>query len=120
MSKAILVLFKDYEELCEWGTEYLLPIARRDHYSQYFDCHSDTLYNLGLMKRSTTRGRAANDVYFVNCSIDDCNDEYFFTDLRIMKSWGTKVHYDLKDTEDFQSKLKMIDAKWKLCEKQNH
>ena len=105
MSKAILVLFKDYKELREWGTEYLLPIARRDDYSQYFDCWSDTHYKLGLMERSTTIGYLADDVYFVNCSIDDCEDEEFFRDLQVMKKWGTKVHYDPKDTEKFQEEL---------------
>ena len=114
IKKAILVLFKDYKELREWGTDYLLPIARRDDYSQYFDCWSDTHYKLGLMERSTTIGYRADDVYFVNCSIDDCNDEEFFRDLHVMKRWGTKVHYDPKDTEELQSKLKMTDAKWKL------
>ena len=114
MSKGILVLFKDYKELREWATDYLLPIARRDDYSQYFDCRSDTHYKLGLMERSTIIGRYANDVYFVNCSIDDCNDEEFFRDLHVLKKWGTKVHYDPKDTEELQSKLKMTDAKWKL------
>ncbi|MBO5826893.1 MAG: hypothetical protein J6R59_00245 [Paludibacteraceae bacterium] len=114
INKAILVLFKDYKELREWGNDYLLPIARRDDYSQYFDCWSDTHYKLGLMERSTTIGYYADDVYFVNCSIDDCKDEEFFRDLQVMKKWGTKVHYDPKDTEELQSKLKMIDAKWKL------
>ena len=116
MSKGILVLFKDYKELREWGTEYLLPIARRDDYSQYFDCHSDTHYKLGLMERSTTIGRSADDVYFVNCSIDDCNDEEFFRDLHVLKSWGTKVHYDPKDTEELQSNFKRIDSMRKLYE----
>lgn len=114
MSKGILVLFKDYKELREWGTDYLLPIARRDNYSHYFDCWSDTHYKLGLMERSTTIGYRADDVYFVNCSIDDCNDGEFFRDLQVLKKWGTKVHYDTKDTEELQSKLKMTDAKWKL------
>lgn len=116
MSKGILVLFKDHKELREWGTDYLLPIARRDDYSQYFDCHSDTHYKLGLMERSTTIGRGANDVYFVNCSIDDCKDEEFFRDLQVMKKWGTNVHYDPKDTEEFQSKLKRIDSMRTLYE----
>ena len=31
-----------------------------------------------------------------------------------MKKWGTNVHYDTKDTEELQAKLKMTDAKWKL------
>ena len=114
MSKGILVLFKDYKELREWGTDYLLPIARRDDYSQYFDCWSDTHYKLGLMERSTTIGYRADDVYFVNCSIDDCKDEEFFRDLQVMKKWGSNVHYDTKDTEELQAKLKMTDAKWKL------
>lgn len=120
IKKSILVLFKDYKELREWGTDYLLPIARRDDYSYYFDCWTGTHYKLGLMERSTTFGYYAGDVYFVNCSIDDCKDEEFFMDLQIMKKWGTNVHYDPKDTEELQSNLKMIDAKWKLCEKQNH
>lgn len=114
MSKSILVLFKDYKELREWGTDYLLPIARRDSYSHYFDYWSDTHYKLGLMERSTTIGYYAGDVYFVNCSIDDCKDEEFFRDLQVMKKWGANVHYDIKDTEELQAKLKMIDAKWKL------
>ena len=97
--KGILVLFKAYKELRKWGVDYLLPIARRDDYSQYFDCHSDTHYKLGLMERNTTIGRSADDVYFVNCSIDDCKDEEFFRDLQVMKKWGTNVHYDPKDTE---------------------
>lgn len=116
MNKGILVLFKDYKELREWGTDYLLPIARRDDYSQYFDCWSDTHYKLGLMERSTTIGRNADDVYFVNCSLDDCKDEEFFRDLQVLKKRGTKVHYDLKDTEEFQSKLKRIDSMRKLYE----
>ena len=116
IKKAILVLFKDYKELREWGCDYLLPIARRDDYSQYFDCHSDTHYKLGLMERSTTIGRSANDVYFVNCSIDDCNDEEFFRDLQVLKKWGANVHYDPKDTEEFQSKLKRIDSMRTLYE----
>ncbi len=52
MSKGILILFKDRKELREWGTAYLLPVAKRDGDSQYFDHHSDTHYKLGLMKRS--------------------------------------------------------------------
>lgn len=114
IKKAILVLFKDYKELRKWGTDYLLPIARRYDYSQYFDCHSDTHYKLGLMERSTIIGRYANDVYFVNCSIDDCNDEEIFRDLQVLKSWGTNVHYDPKDTEDFQSNLKRVASMRKL------
>lgn len=114
IKKAILLCFKDYKELREWGSDYLLPIARRDDYSHYFDDWTDTDYKLGLMERSTTIGYRADDVYFVNCSIDDCNDEEFFRDLQVMKRWDTKVHYDPKDTEELQSKLKMIDAKWKL------
>lgn len=116
MSKGILVLFKDFKELREWGTEYLLPIARRDDYSQYFDCWTDTHYKLGLMDRSTTFGYYADDVYFVNCSTDDCKDEEFFRDLQVLKKWGTKVHYDTKDTEELQSNLKKIDSLWKLYE----
>ena len=114
IKKAILVLFKDYKELRKWGTDYLLPIARRDDYSQYFDCYSDTHYKLGLMERSTTIGYRADDVYFVNCSIDDCNDEEIFRDLQVLKSWGTNVHYDPKDTEDFQSNLKRVASMRKL------
>ena len=110
MSKGILVLFKDYKELCEWGSDYLLPIARRDDYSQYFDCWSGTHYKLGLMERSTTIGYRADDVYFVNCSIDDCNDEEFFRDLHVLKTWGTRVHYDQKDTEELQSNLKKLEV----------
>lgn len=114
MSKGILVLFKDHKELRGWGTEYLLPIARRDDYSQYFDCWTDTHYKLGLMERSTTIGRNADEVYFVNCSLDDCKDEEFFRDLQVLKKWGTKIHYDPKDIEEFQSNLKRIDSLWKL------
>lgn len=114
IKKSILVLFKDDKELREWGTDYLLPIARRDDYSHYFDCWTDTHYKLGLMERSTTFGYYAGDVYFVNCSIDDCKDEEFFIDLQMMKKWGANVHYDPKDIEELQSNLKMIDVKWKL------
>ena len=114
IKKAILVLFKDYKELREWGTDYLLPIARRDDYSQYFDCWTDTHYKLGLMERSTTFGYNADDVYFVNCSLDDCKDEEFFRDLHMLKAWGMNVHYDPKDTEDFQSNLKRVASLWKL------
>lgn len=116
MSKGILILFKDPKELREWGNEYLLPIAKRDDYSQYLDRHSDTHYKLGLMKRSTTIGRNANDVYFVNCSLDDCKDEEFLSDLHMLESWGTNIHRDPKDTEEFQSELERIASFWNLYE----
>lgn len=108
MSKGILILFKDPKELREWGNEYLLPVAKRDDDSQYFDRRSDTHYKLGLMERSTTIGRNANDVYFVNCSLDDCKDEEFLRDLQMLESRSTKIHRDPKDTEELQSKLERI------------
>ena len=116
MSKGILILFKDSKELREWGTDYLLPIAKRDDDSQYFDRHSDTHYKLGLMERSTTIGRNANEVYFVNCSIADCKDEEFLRDLQMLESWGTNIHRDPKDTEELQSKLERIASFWNLYE----
>lgn len=116
MSKGILVLFKDRKELREWGADYLLPVAKRDNDSQYFDSHSDTHYKLGLMERSTTRGRSADDVYFVNCSVGDCKDDEFFIDLKMLESWGTKIHYDSKDTEELQSKLEKTASVRKLYE----
>ena len=116
MSKGVLILFKDPKELREWGTEYLLPIAKRDDDSQYFDHRSDTHYKLGLMERSKTIGRNANDVYFVNCSLDDCKDEEFLRDLQMLESWGTNIHRDPKDTEELQSKLEKTASFWKLYE----
>ena len=116
MSKGVLILFKDHKELREWGTEYLLPVAKRDDDFQYFDRHSDTHYKLGLMERSTTIGRNANDVYFVNCSLDDCKDEEFLRDLQMLESWGTNIHRDPKDTEEFQSELERIASFWNLYE----
>ena len=116
MSKGVLILFKDRKELREWGTDYLLPIAKRYDDSQYFDSCSDTHYKLGLMERNTTIGRNADDVYFVNCSIADCKDEEFLRDLQMLESWGTNIHSDPKDTEEFQSKLEKIDSMKKLYE----
>ena len=116
MSKGVLILFKDHKELREWGTEYLLPVAKRDDDFQYFDRHSDTHYKLGLMERSTTIGRNANDVYFVNCSLDDCKDEEFLIDLQMLESWGANIHRDPKATEEFQSELERIASFWNLYE----
>ena len=56
----------------------------------------------------------------MKCSIDDCDDEDFKLTLRMLEKWGTKVHYDPKDTEKFQEELQTnldrIDSMMKLYE----
>ena len=116
INKTILLCFKDYDDLFKYRRE---SMNRLERYCEGFRAGS-TMYKLGLMNSSTACGLSANEIFFVNCSIDDCEDEDFKLTLRVLEKWGAKIHYDQKDTEELQSKLKMIDAKWKLCEKQNH
>jgi len=101
INKAILLCFKDYDELFKYRRETMRCL---EHYCEGFR-NGDTMYKLGLMNSSTACGLFVNEVFFVNCSIDDCEDEDFKLTLRVLEKWGTKVHYDPKDTEKFQEKL---------------
>ena len=116
INKTILLCFKDYDDLFRYRRENM---NRLERYCDGFR-NGDTMYKLGLMNSSTTCGLSASEVFFVNCSIDDCEDEDFKLTLRVLDKWGTKVHYDPKDTEKFQEELQAnldrIDSLRKLYE----
>ena len=101
INKVILLCFKDYPDLFKYRRE---SMNRLERYCDDFR-NGDTVYRLGLMDSSTACGLSASEVFFVNCSIDDCDDEDFKLTLRILETQGTKVHYDPKDTEKFQEEL---------------
>ena len=101
IKKAILLCFKDYDDLFRYRRETMRHLER---YCDGFR-NGDTMYKLGLMNSSTACGLSASEVFFVNCSIDDCEDEDFKLTLRVLEKWGAKVHYDPKDTEKFQEEL---------------
>lgn len=114
INKTILLCFKDYDDLFKYRRE---SMNRLERYCDNFR-NGDTVYRLGLMDSSTACGLSASEVFFVNCSIDDCEDEDFKLTLRVLEKWGTKVHYDPKDTEKFQEELQAefdrIDSVMKL------
>lgn len=116
INKAILLCFKDYDDLFRYRRE---TMNRLERYCDGFR-NGDTMYKLGLMNSSTTCGLSVDEVFFVNCSIDDCEDEDFKLTLRVLEKWRTKVHYDPKDTEKFQEELQAnldrIDSLRKLYE----
>lgn len=116
INKIILLCFKDYDDLFRYRRE---SMNRLERYCDDFR-NGDTIYRLGLMNSSTACGLSASEVFFVNCSIDDCEDEDFKLTLRVLEKWGTKVHYDPKDIEKFQeelqAKLDRIDFVMKLIE----
>ena len=92
INKIILFCFKDYDDLFRYRRENMSRLER--HYDRFRN--GDTMYKLGLMNSSTACGLFVNEVFFVNCSIDDCRDEDFKLTLRVLEKCGTKVHYDLK------------------------
>ena len=114
INKTILLCFKDYDDLFRYRRE---SMNRLERYCDDFR-NGDTVYRLGLMNSSTACGLSASEVFFVNCSIGDCEDENFKLTLRVLEKWGTKVHYDPKDTEKFQEELQAnldkIDSLMKL------
>ncbi len=116
INKTILLCFKDYDDLFRYRRE---TMRRLERYCDGFR-NGGTMYKLGLMNSSTACGLSADEVFFVNCSIDDCEDEDFKLTLRVLDKWGTKVHYDPKDTEKFQEELQAnldrIDSLMKLYE----
>lgn len=93
INKTILLCFKDYDNLFRYRRESMNRLER------YYDGfrNGDTMYKLGLMNSSTACGLSANEVFFVNCSIDDCEDEDFKLTLRALEKCGTKIHYESKD-----------------------
>lgn len=101
IKKTILLCFKDYDDLFRYRRE---TMRRLEHYCDGFK-NGNTMYKLGLMNSSTACGLSVDEVFFVNCSIDDCEDEDFKLTLRVLEKWRTKVHYDPKDTEKFQEEL---------------
>ena len=116
INKAILLCFKDYDDLFRYRRE---TMRRLERYCDGFR-NGDTMYKLGLMNSSTACGLSVDEVFFVNCSIDDCEDEDFKLTLRVLDKWGANVHYDPKDTEKFQEELQAnldrIDSMRKLYE----
>lgn len=101
INKAILLCFKDYDDLFRYRRE---TMKRLERYCDGFR-NGDTMYKLGLMDSSTACGLSVDEVFFVNCSIDDCEDERFKLTLRVLEKRGSKVYYDPKDTEKFQEEL---------------
>ena len=101
INKLILLCFKDYDDLFRYRRESMIRLER---YCEGFR-NGDTMYKLGLMNSSTACGLSVNEVFFVNCSIDDCDDEDFKLTLRMLEKCCAKVHYDPKDTEKFQEEL---------------
>ena len=98
INKAILLCFKDYDDLFRYRREIM---RRLERYCDGFR-NGDTMYKLGLMNSSTACGLSVDEVFFVNCSIDDCEDEDFKLTLRVLEKWGAKVHYDPSGTlEEF-------------------
>ena len=116
INNVILLCFKDYPDLFKYRRE---SMNRLERYCDGFR-NGDTIYKLGLMNSSTACGLSASEVFFVNCFIDDCEDEAFKLTLRVLDKCGTKVHYDPKDTEKFQEELQAnldrIDSLRKLYE----
>ena len=101
INKIILLCFKDYDDLFRYRRENM---SRLERCCEGFR-NGDTMYKLGLMNSSTICGLSVNEVFFVNCSIDECQDEDFKITLRVLEKCGSKVHYDPKDTEEFQEEL---------------
>lgn len=116
INKIILLCFKDYDDLFRYRRENM---SRLERYCDGFKT-GNTMYKLGLMNSSTACGLSVNEVFFVNCSIDNCVDEDFKFTLRVLEKCGTKVHYGPNDTEDFQEELQAnfdrIDSLMKLYE----
>ena len=112
INKTILLCFKDYDDLFKYRRE---SMNRLERYCEGFRAGS-TMYKLGLMDSSTACGLSADEVFFVNCSIDDCEDEDFKLTLRVLEKWGAKIHYDPKDTEELQSNLERFVSLMKLYE----
>lgn len=116
INKIILLCFKDYDDLFRYRHENMSRLKR---YCDGFRT-GNTMYKLGLMNSSTACGLSANEVFFVNCTINECQDEDFKLTLRVLEKCGTKVHYDPNDTEDFQEELQAnldrIDSLGKLYE----
>ena len=93
ISKIILLCFKDYDDLFRYRRENMSCLER---YCDGFR-NGDIMYKLGLMNSSTACGLSANEVFFVNCTIDECRDEDFKLTLRVLEKCGTKIHYDVKE-----------------------
>ena len=90
INKIILLCFKDYDDLFIYRRENM---GRLERYYDGFRS-GDIMYKLGLMNSSTVCGLSANEVFFVNCSINECRDEDFKLTLRVLEKCGTKVHYE--------------------------
>ena len=53
----------------------------------------DKIYKASVMDCSLSHGYFPNEVYFINCFLDDCKDEKFIEGLGFWESLGSVVHY---------------------------
>lgn len=53
----------------------------------------DKIYKAAVMDCNLFHDYFPNEVYFINCFVDDCKDEKFIEGLEFWESLGTVVHY---------------------------
>ena len=90
----ILLCFKSDKDLRYWENNdmsdlFKFSIRLGNHRYQV----EDKIYKAAVMNGSICRGYFPNEVYFINCFLDDCNDEKFIGELEFWEEIGTIVHY---------------------------
>ena len=90
----ILLCFKSDKDLRYWENNdmsdlFKFSIRLGNHRYQV----EDKIYKAAVMNGSICRGYIPNEVYLINCFLDDCNDEKFIDELEFWEGIGTIVHY---------------------------
>lgn len=90
----VLLCFKSDKDLQYWEKNDMSDFFK---YSIRLGGHryqiNDKIYKAAVMDCTLRHGYLPNDVYFINCFLDDCKDEKFIECLRFWESLGTVVHY---------------------------
>lgn len=90
----VLLCFKSDKDLQYWEKNNMSNFSKN---SIHLDCHcyqiDDKIYKAAVMDCNLCHGYFPNEVYFINCFLDDCKDEKFIEFLEFSESLGSVVHY---------------------------
>lgn len=93
-NKNILLCFKSNKDLHYWEKNDMSDFFKRSiRLSGHCYQIGDKIYKAAVMNCTLEHGYLPNEVYFINCFSDDCEDEKFIECLGFWESLGTVVHY---------------------------
>ena len=90
----VLLCFKSIKEINHWKRYNMSDMMKKaTNINPNIYEMGNKRYKCAVMNKNASCGYRPDEVFFINCFLDDCEDKDFLSDLEHWEDSGTVVHY---------------------------